>query len=80
MNNVLVTIAPAMEAFTKVYSPARKYAPAKFAQEAEAKKANVRKDALSAAMLRLFERNVIWNLAYGKPSRSSFRIAIKQGD
>lgn len=60
--------------------PGANYAPAKFAQEAEAKKANVRKDALTAAMLRLFERNVIWNLAYGKPSRSSFRIAIKQGD
>jgi RecA-family ATPase len=60
--------------------PGANYAPTKFAQEAEAKKANVRKDALTAAMLRLFERNVIWNLAYGKPSRSSFRIAIKQGD
>ena len=48
--------------------PGANYAPAKL-QGAEAKKANVRKDALTAAMLRLFERNVIWNLAYGKPSR-----------
>jgi RecA-family ATPase len=59
--------------------PSVNFAPAKFAEENEAKKAGVGKAALLAAMLRLFERGVIRNLQYGRPSRASFRIAIKQG-
>jgi RecA-family ATPase len=56
------------------------FAPSVFAQESEAKKANAGKDAMKAAMLRLFEAGVIYNLSYGKASRSSFRIAIKMGE
>jgi RecA-family ATPase len=57
--------------------PSANFAPAVFAQEAEAKKAGTGKVALTAAMLRLFQSGVIWNLSYGKPSRGSFRIALK---
>jgi RecA-family ATPase len=58
----------------------RNYAPAMFAKEEEARKAGLGKVALHAAMLRLFQAGVIWNLSYGKPGRSSFRVAIKPQD
>jgi len=60
--------------------PSANYAPAKFAEEQEAKKAGIGNAALKAAMLRLFKAEVIWNLSYGKPGRHSFRIAIKTKD
>jgi RecA-family ATPase len=60
--------------------PSAIYAPSVFAEEAEAKKARTGSAALTAAMRRLFEARLIWNQPWGKPSRPSFRIAIKQGE
>ena len=54
------------------------YAPALFAKEAEAKAAKVRKDALAAAMGRLFTANKLHMEPYGYPSRATFRIAVGQ--
>ena len=51
------------------------YAPALFAPEAEAKAAKVRKDALAAAMRRLFTANKLHMEPYGYASRGTFRIA-----
>jgi RecA-family ATPase len=51
------------------------YAPALFAKEAEAKAAKVRKDALAAAMGRLFAANKLHMEQYGYQSRGTFRVA-----
>jgi RecA-family ATPase len=53
------------------------YAPALFAQEEEAKQAALNSKALESAMRRLFAAGKIWNEPCGKPSRPSFRIALK---
>jgi RecA-family ATPase len=55
----------------------RSYAPALFAREQEATKHRLGGKTLEAAMRRLFQAGTIWNEPYGKPSRPSFRIAIK---
>jgi RecA-family ATPase len=52
------------------------YAPAAFAREAEAKKLQLRKADLEAAMRRLFEAKKIRVEDYGRPSRPSQRIII----
>jgi RecA-family ATPase len=57
--------------------PSITYAPALFAQEDEAKKAGLNSKALAAAMLRLFKAGTIWNEPQGRPSRKSYRIALK---
>jgi RecA-family ATPase len=54
------------------------YAPAIFAREEAAKKAGANSIALADAMRRLFSAGKIWNEPCGKPSRPSYRIAIKQ--
>jgi RecA-family ATPase len=53
------------------------YAPAIFAREAEAKLAMLTSKSLEGAMRRLFATGRIWNEPHGKPSRGSFRIALK---
>jgi RecA-family ATPase len=53
------------------------YAPALFAHEDEAKHGMINSKALEAAMRRLFKAGKIWNEPCGKPSRPSFRIAVK---
>jgi RecA-family ATPase len=53
------------------------YAPAVFAKEESAKKAGLNNTALASAMRRLFAAGKIWNEPCGKPSRPSFRIALK---
>jgi RecA-family ATPase len=53
------------------------YAPALFAKEDEAKKAGLNRKQLEAAMRRLFATGKIWNEPCGKPSRPSYRLAIK---
>jgi RecA-family ATPase len=53
------------------------YAPATFAQEAEAKKQHLRKADLEASMRRLFADKKIHVENYGRPSRPTSRIAIK---
>jgi RecA-family ATPase len=53
------------------------YAPTAFAHEAEAKKLQLRKADLEAAMRRLFEAKKIYVENYGRPSRPYSRIAIK---
>lgn len=55
----------------------RSYAPALFAREQEATKLHLSSKALEGAMRRLFQTGTIWNEPCGKPSRPSFRIAIK---
>jgi RecA-family ATPase len=55
----------------------RTYAPAVFAREDEAKQARLSSKAFEAAMRRLFKANRIWNEPTGKPSRPSYRLAIK---
>jgi RecA-family ATPase len=54
------------------------YAPAIFGREEAAKKAGANGMALADAMRRLFSAGKIWNEPCGKPSRPSYRIAIKQ--
>jgi RecA-family ATPase len=56
-------------------SPA--YAPAVFVREEEAKRAGLNGKQLEAAMRRLFASGKIWNEPCGKPSRPSYRLAIK---
>jgi RecA-family ATPase len=56
-------------------SPA--YAPALFAREYEARKAGLNGKQLEAAMRRVFAAGKIWNEPCGKPSRPSYRLAIK---
>jgi RecA-family ATPase len=55
----------------------RTYAPTVFANETEAKKHQLRKAELEAAMNRLFEAKKIYVENYGRPSRPYSRIAIK---
>jgi RecA-family ATPase len=57
--------------------PSPTYAPAVFAQEPEAKGAGLGSKVLATAMRQLFRDEVIWNEPIGKPSRPSYRIAIK---
>jgi hypothetical protein len=56
-------------------SPA--YAPALCAREEEPKRAGLNGKQLEAAMRRLFAAGKIWNEPCGKPSRPSYRLAIK---
>jgi len=56
---------------------AHNYAPAAFAQEADAKTQSIRKPDLDAAMRRLFATNKIHVESYGRPSRPYTRLAIK---
>jgi RecA-family ATPase len=53
------------------------YAPALFAKEDEAKSEAISSKLFEAAMLRLFKAGTLWNEPRGKPSRPSYRIAIK---
>jgi RecA-family ATPase len=53
------------------------YAPALFAKEEEAKRAGLNRKQLEAAMRRLFATGKIWNEPCGRPSRPSFRLAVK---
>jgi RecA-family ATPase len=53
------------------------YAPAVFAKEETARKAGANSAALAEAMRRLFAAGRIWNEPCGKPSRPSYRIALK---
>ena len=53
------------------------YAPAVFAKEEAAKKAALNSKTLAAAMRRLFAARKIWNELCGKPSRPTYRIALK---
>jgi DNA polymerase I-like protein with 3'-5' exonuclease and polymerase domains/RecA-family ATPase len=53
------------------------YAPALFAREIEAKQSGVNSKMLAAAMRNLFRNGTIWNQPCGRPSRPSYRIAIK---
>jgi len=55
----------------------RDYAPAVFADMAEAKTKGIRKPGLVAAQERLFAAGVIWNEPFGPPSRGSRRVARK---
>jgi RecA-family ATPase len=55
------------------------YAPKAFADEADAKKLNLRKAAFKAAMLRLFNADKIYIEPYGRPSRPSSRLAARSG-
>ncbi len=57
--------------------PSANYAPALFAREEEARGAGLTKVDFERAMRLLFQRNAIWNEPCGKPSRPSYRIAIK---
>jgi RecA-family ATPase len=57
--------------------PSANYAPALFAKEDEAKTAAISSKLLEAAMRRLFKAGTIWNEPCGRPSRPSFRIALK---
>jgi RecA-family ATPase len=53
------------------------YAPAVFAREDEARKAGISSADFAEAMRRLFAAKKIWNEPCGKPSRPSYRIALK---
>jgi len=53
------------------------YAPALFAREDEAKRAGLNGKHLEAAMRHLFKDGKIWNEPCGRPSRPTFRLAIK---
>jgi RecA-family ATPase len=55
------------------------YAPSAFAKEADAKKHNLRKPDLDAAMRDLFRTNKIHVETYGRPGRPSSRLAINEG-
>jgi RecA-family ATPase len=55
----------------------RGYAPAEFAKEEEAKKVGLTSKNLEAAMRELFRTGKIWNEQCGKPSRPSYRVALK---
>jgi RecA-family ATPase len=57
--------------------PGRTYAPSVFAQEPEAKAAKVRKEALAAAMARLFSAGKLIMEPYGYASRGTFRIVAR---
>jgi RecA-family ATPase len=53
------------------------FAPALFAGQDEAKKANLRKADLRQAMEQLFKDGRIWNEPYGRPSNQHYRLAVK---
>jgi RecA-family ATPase len=53
------------------------YAPSLFAREDEAKRAGITSKAFEAAMRRLFKAGTIWNEPCGRPSRPSYRLALK---
>ena len=55
----------------------KNYAPAVFAREDETKRAGVSSKALETAMRNLFRAGKIWNEECGKPSRPTYRLAIK---
>lgn len=59
--------------------PGTSYAPALFAKEDEAIKAGLSSKNLAASMRELFKAEKIWNEPYGRPSRPSYRIVIKDG-
>jgi hypothetical protein len=50
-----------------------------FAKEDEAIKAGLSSKNLAAAMRELFKAGKIWNEPYGRPSRTSYRIMVKDG-
>jgi RecA-family ATPase len=60
--------------------PSSNYAPALFAKEEEAKRELINSKMFEAAMRRLFKAGTIWNEPCGKPSRPSYRIAVKTGE
>jgi RecA-family ATPase len=53
------------------------YAPAVFTKEDAAKKAGINSNDLASAMRRLFATGKIWNEPCGRPSRPTYRIALK---
>jgi RecA-family ATPase len=53
------------------------YAPAAFAKEEEAKRANLTSKALEGAMTRLFKAAKIWNEDHGRPGRPRYHLALK---
>jgi RecA-family ATPase len=53
------------------------YAPALCAREDEAKRLGISSKAFEDAMRRLFKAGHIWNEPQGRPSRPSFRLALK---
>jgi hypothetical protein len=55
------------------------YAPTAFADEADAKKLNLRKTDFKAAMVRLFNADKVYIETYGRPSRPSSRLAARSG-
>jgi DNA polymerase len=55
------------------------YAPAVFSREDESKKAGIASADFAEAMRRLFAASKIWNEPCGRPSRPSYRIAVKSG-
>jgi RecA-family ATPase len=57
--------------------PSVAYAPTVFAREEEAKREEITKANLTAAMIRLFATGKIWNEPHGKDSLKSFRIAVR---
>jgi RecA-family ATPase len=59
-------------------STANNYAPTVFAQEQDARKLNIRKSDFKAAMSRLFNAGKIYVETYGRPSRQSSRLSVKQ--
>lgn len=76
---VFLTLLKRFEASNRTVGDksSRSYAPSLFAREDEAKKAGLNSKLLEAAMRQLFKDGKIWNEPCGRPSRPSFRIAIK---
>jgi RecA-family ATPase len=58
-------------------SSANNFAPTAFAEDPNAKKFNIRKADLKAAMSRLFNNNKIHVETYGRPSRPATRLSVK---
>jgi DNA polymerase len=58
-------------------SVGKNYAPPMFAREDEAREVGLAKGNLETAMRQLFRTGKIWNEPQGKPSRPSYRIAVK---
>jgi hypothetical protein len=56
---------------------ANNYAPSDFAQEDEAKKYRIKKPELERAMRDLFKANRIYLEEYGRPSRPSTKLSVK---
>jgi RecA-family ATPase len=57
--------------------PSVSYAPSRFANEDEAKKAGLTNKHFADAMRRLFKAGKIWNEPYGRKDRPNYRLAIK---